>query len=86
MKTTPYFEQIVLRKRLEIDLDWCTEVIANPIKIEVQSNGRIRYWGIIPEADNRVLRVVTLEDGETVHNAFFDRNFRKQLEREARLS
>jgi hypothetical protein len=86
MKTTPYFEQIVLRKRLEIDLDWCTEVIANPIKTEVQSNGRIRYWGIISEADNRVLRVVILEDGETVHNAFFDRNFRKQLEREARLS
>jgi hypothetical protein len=86
MKTTPYFEQIVLRKRLEIDLDWCTEVITNPIKTEVQSNGRIRYWGIIPEADNRVLRVVTLEDGETVHNAFFDRNFRKQLEREAKLS
>jgi hypothetical protein len=23
------------------------------------------------------LRVVTLEDGETVHNAFFDRNFRE---------
>ncbi len=25
----------------------------------------------------RILRVVTLEDGETIHNAFFDRGFRK---------
>jgi hypothetical protein len=86
MKLTPYFEKIVLNKRLEIDLNWCETVIANPIKTELQPNGRIRYWGIIPEADNRVLRVVTLEDGETIHNAFFDRNFRKQLEREGRLS
>jgi hypothetical protein len=25
----------------------------------------------------RVLRVVTLDDGETIHNAFFDRRFRE---------
>ena len=25
----------------------------------------------------RVLRVVTLDDSETIHNAFFDRRFRK---------
>ena len=29
------------------------------------------------EAKLRALRVVTLEDGETVHNAFFDRDFRE---------
>ena len=84
MKLTPYFEKIVLNKRLEIDLDWCDRVITNPIKVETQPDGRIRHWGIIAEADNRVLRVVTLDDGETVHNAFFDRNLRKQLEREGR--
>jgi len=27
--------------------------------------------------DNRALRVVLLEDGETVHNAFFDRGFKE---------
>jgi hypothetical protein len=33
---------------------------------------------IVPgEARTRFLRVVTLEDGETLHNAFFDRNFRE---------
>jgi hypothetical protein len=29
----------------------------------------------IPEMENRYLRVILLEDGETVHNAFFDRRF-----------
>jgi hypothetical protein len=29
------------------------------------------------ETGDRILRVVALEDGETVHNAFFDRNFRE---------
>jgi hypothetical protein len=43
---------------------------------EVQRDGRVRYWGAVPELEGRVLRVVTLEDGETVHNAFPDRNFR----------
>ncbi len=65
------FEKIVLNKRLEIEFGWCDRLIANPLKVETQPNGRIRHWGIIAEADNRVLRVVTLDDGETVHNAFF---------------
>jgi hypothetical protein len=26
----------------------------------------------------RFLRVITLDDGETVHNAFFDRDFREE--------
>lgn len=40
----------------------------------------VRFWGeiIVPgETVPRFLRVVTLADGETVHNAFFDRRFRK---------
>jgi hypothetical protein len=60
--------------------DWCREVLAAPIRREVQLDGRIRFWGKIElagEARPRFLRVVTLEDGETVHNAFFDRNFRE---------
>ena len=36
---------------------------------EGQVEGRIRYWKYIPELKT-YLRVVTLEDGETVHNAF----------------
>ena len=37
----------------------------------------LRMWAKIDEADGRYLRVVLLEDGETVHNAFMDRNFRE---------
>jgi hypothetical protein len=29
------------------------------------------------EDSDRVLRVILLDDGETVHNAFFDRDFRE---------
>jgi len=43
---------------------------------ERQADGRIRRWARIPEMNNRALRVILLADGETVHNAFFDRDFR----------
>jgi len=48
-------------------------VIQNPEREQIQSDGRIRRWAKIAENDSRVLRVVLLADGETVHNAFFDR-------------
>ena len=70
----------MLRKRPYIDREWCQQVLASPIRREVQTDGRIRFWGRIQQASQtrpRFLRVVTLEDGETVHNAFFDRNFRE---------
>ena len=53
-------------------------VLARPLHREVQRDGRVRYWGFIPELGDRALRVVTLEDGETVHNAFPDRDFRRE--------
>ncbi len=39
----------------------------------------MRHWGYIAEA-KRWLRVVTLEDRETVHNAFFDRSYKPKEE------
>lgn len=80
LKTTRYFDEQVLRKRPYIERAWCQQVLASPVRREVQSDGRIRFWGRIQtsgETRPRFLRVVTLEDGETVHNAFFDRNFRE---------
>ena len=53
---------------------WIMDVLSHPIRTEVQSNGRIRRWGFIAEL-GKYLRVVTESDGETVHNAFLDRNF-----------
>ena len=48
----------------------------NPIKEEIQADGRIKRWGKIIEVD-KYLRVILLEDKKTVHNAFFDRNFKE---------
>lgn len=79
MKCTRYFEEQVLRKRPYVDPSWCTSIIANPIRRDIQDDGRIRHWGKIVDARDqktRILRVVTLEDGQTVHNAFFDRDFK----------
>ncbi len=77
MKTTEYFKH--MRKRSDraiIQDEWITRVIQLPKKTEVQSDGRIRKWAWIPE-ESKFLRVILLEDGETVHNAFFDRSFKE---------
>lgn len=50
-------------------------VLDQPHKIRHQDDGRVRYWGWI-EWRGRWLRVVTLADGRTVHNAFWDRSFK----------
>jgi poly(A) polymerase len=81
LKFTRYFEEQVLRKRPYIEREWCAAVLAAPIRREVQTDGRIRFWGRITLPSGvqpRILRVVTLEDGQTLHNAFFDRNFREE--------
>lgn len=74
MKTTAYFREQVLRKRNYIQLGWVERVVSNPKRRSVQADGRVRFWGWVPEL-GRWLRVVTLADGETVHNAFLDRDF-----------
>jgi hypothetical protein len=76
LKTTRYFEEQVLRKRPYIRREWREEIVRNPLESEKQPDGRFRYWGVVQELGGRVLRVVTLEDGETIHNAFPDRNFK----------
>ncbi|WP_413160996.1 hypothetical protein ACL6C3_21025 [Capilliphycus salinus ALCB114379] len=81
MKTTNYFDNFASQKHPEVQREWIGRVLADPVKKEVQTNNRISYWGNIEEAEGRVLRVITLEDGETVHNAFFDRNFYKRQQR-----
>ncbi|MEX0906266.1 MAG: hypothetical protein WD604_14625 [Balneolaceae bacterium] len=72
---TRYFEMEVLRKRPYIKKEWCTTVIERPEKIEQQEDNRYRFWKRIPEYGSRYLRVVTLKDKRTIHNAFFDRRF-----------
>ena len=70
--TTLYFREQVLQKRPYLTLEICAEVLRNHYRREEQEDGRIRYWGYAGGLE-RALRVVTLEDGRTLHNAFLDR-------------
>lgn len=76
-KFTDYFENEVLRKRPYLKKEWCIQVLEHPIKSEPQEKNRFRFWGAISEFDGRILRVVTLEDKVTIHNAFPDRRFKQ---------
>ena len=77
MKTTAYIDAI--RERLDrkmITDEWVQRTVSKPIREAIQSDLRIQRWARVPEMENRVLRVILLPDGETVHNAFFDRRFK----------
>ena len=73
---TQYFKCEVLRKRPYLKKDWCIKVIENPLKVEQQEGNRFRFWRRIEELEGKILRVVTLEDKTTIHNAFLDRRFK----------
>jgi len=78
MKTTQYFKFMRDRPdRKMIKDEWIQFTVNNPVHEERQSDGRIRRWARIEEAGGKFLRVILLEDGETIHNAFFDRLFRR---------
>jgi hypothetical protein len=72
-----YFKAMQVRPdRDAIELTWIARVVAHPEREALQADGRIRRWARIDEAGGRVLRVVLLPDGETVHNACFDRGYK----------
>jgi hypothetical protein len=76
MKFTQYFLHIRRRPdRAKIRLEWIEDTAKNADYTEVQSDGRIRKWKKIREED-KTLRVILLADGQTIHNAFFDRSFK----------
>ncbi len=73
---TSYFENDVLPRRSYLTKDMCMRVVLNPIRSEPQEHNRFRFWAAVPELGGRFLRVVTLDDKLTIHNAFPDRRFR----------
>jgi hypothetical protein len=78
-QTTRYFEEQVLGKRPYLSVASCEEAIRRELYREIQQDGRIRVWGRVNDprdGSQRTLRVVLLEDGTTLHNAFFDRDFK----------
>jgi hypothetical protein len=74
---TFYFEyRVSLRAdRRDIETGFVIRILDQPARRDIQSDGRFRLWGYVP-ARRRWLRVIVEPDGETVHNAFWDRNFR----------
>jgi len=78
MKYTKYFHYIRQRPdRSKIKEEWIEFTIKNPVRTEIQSDGRIRKWAKIKE-EGKYLRVIMLGDKKTIHNAFFDRNFKEE--------
>jgi hypothetical protein len=85
VKTSAYFRDLVRQKHPGIEEAWILRV-AEPLEERRQADGRYALWGQVPEAQNRALRVITLENRETVHNAFFDRGFLRALNRQQPFS
>ena len=84
-RTTYHFRVDVMDARPYLKLEWCIAVIENPIRREAQADGRIQFWGLVPELAelkaslrDRPLKVVTLDDGVTIHTAYPDRSFRQR--------
>ena len=76
---TDYFRHTRERPDRSVIADgWIEHVINNPEHEEIQADGRIRRWARISDFRNRALRVILLEDGQTVHNAFFDRDYEEK--------
>lgn len=74
-KTTEYFRYTRERPdRSFIRDEWIVLALRRPLAEALQRDGRVRRWVYIAEVE-RYLRIVVLADGETVHNAFFDRRF-----------
>jgi len=76
-KLTDYFEQEVLHKRPYLKKVMVyIYVIENCVRSEPQENNRYRFLASISELGDRYLRVITLDDMITIHNAFPDRGFK----------
>ena len=77
MKYTQYFHYMKQRPdRSKIKDEWIEFTIKNPVRTEIQSDNRIRKWAKIEE-EGKYLRVILLEDGETIHNVFLTEILRK---------
>jgi hypothetical protein len=61
--------------RRAIDPEDVKRALEQPTYRSVQPDGRQRHW-VWVQSQQRWLRIIVEPDGETVHNAFFDRNFK----------
>lgn len=74
IKTIDYFRETVRAKRPYLTDEVIASVLKAPLVRRVQSDGRVRLWSRVETLGGRAVRVVLLPDGQTVHNAFLDRD------------
>lgn len=81
-QTTRYFERKVLEnpERPGITVELCERVVGETEHAEEQPDGRLRFWGYVPER-RLYLRVIASGDREVLLNAFFDGNFTRKQRR-----
>jgi len=72
MKANRYYWNRARKEHKEVKIKWIERVLAAPEFREAQPDGRVQHWGRIEERKGMYLLVITLADGVTVHNAFFD--------------
>ncbi len=65
-----------MRKRPYLTKKMCIRIVETPVRVELQEHDRYRFWGKVEELQGRFLRVITLSDKLTIHNAFLDRRFK----------
>jgi hypothetical protein len=75
MKYSKHFLNDVLPKIPYLTEELLNEIIHNPMKTEIQEDNRIKIWGYSSNY-NKFVRIILLEDNETIHTAFFDRDFK----------
>jgi len=64
-------------KRPYLTKEICIRIVRHPEKKEMQPDGeRVRFWAQVEELGGRYVRVVTLSDETTIHNAFPDRRYK----------
>lgn len=92
VKTTAHFEGKVLVDRPYLRREWCERVRLDPEETATQPDGRIRYFSYVEglaealseysgkpaQQCSDCLRVVTLSNGETVHNAMPDGGYSRR--------
>ena len=84
--TTPYYRDESRFKHPEISEATARAIIDNPVHVETQADGRVRYYGLGTFEDGSVtmyIRVVTAPDGETILTAFPDSGFTRRMRRQS---
>ncbi|MBV6494020.1 MAG: hypothetical protein LDLANPLL_02046 [Turneriella sp.] len=75
VKTTLYFDKVRPLKHPEITQAMVEAALENRLEERLQEND---FRQVYCRAENgKVMRVILLADGETLENAFYDRNYDK---------